>query len=164
MADDADSTTVPNNEFHIHVRQEGKQCLPGRTYGCCGRMLSRGTVAEIKGLFTLSWPTVLSYFFYHLVSMITLFFAGHLGKVELAAGTLAISFINVSGISIFHGLCSALETLSSQAYGAKNFHMVGVVLQRGMWIFGITCILTWALWINSELLLLMIHQKRNVAS
>ena len=164
MADDADNTTLPNYAFHIHVRQEGKQCLPGRTYGPCGRMLSRSTVAEIKGLFTLSWPTVLSYFFYHLVFMITLFFAGRLGEVELAAGTLAISFINVSGTSVFHGLCSALETLSSQAYGAKNFRMVGVVLQRGMWIFGITCILTWALWINSELLLLMIHQKRNVAS
>ena len=128
MADDADITTLPNYEFHIHVRQKGKQCLPGRTYGPCDRMLSRCTVAEIKGLFTLSWPTVSSYFFYHLVFMITLCFAGHLGEVELAAGTLAISFINLFGPSIFHGLCSALEALSSQADGAKNFRMVGVVL------------------------------------
>ena len=160
MADDAESTMLPN----IHVRQEGKQCLQGGTSGCCGRMLSRSTVAEIKGLFTLAWPTILSYFFYNLVPMITLFFAGRVGEVELAAGTLALSFINVTGPSIFIGLCSALETLSSQAYGAKNLRMVGVVLQRGVWILGITCILTWTLWINAELLLLMVHQKRNVAS
>ena len=162
MADDAESSTLPNNEFSIHVRQEGHQCLQGRTRGRCGRMLSGSTAAEIKGLFTLAWPTVLSSFFYHLVSMITLFFAGRVGEVELAAGTLAISFIKVSGTSIFVGLCSALETLSSQAYGAKNFRLVGVVLQRGVWILGITCILTWTLWINTALLLLMVHQKKNV--
>jgi len=164
MADDAENRTLPNNEFNIHVRQQDKQRLHGRTSGCCGGVLSRSVVAEIKDLFTLAWPTVLSYFFYHLVFMISLFFAGRLGEVELAAGTLAISFINVFGPSIFHGLCSAMETLSSQAYGAKNLRMVGVVLQKGIWIFGITCILTWTLWINSELLLLMLHQKKNVAS
>ena len=164
MVGDAESTMLPNNEFNIHVRQEGKQCLQGRTSGCCVRMLSRSTCAEIKGLFNLAWPSVLSYFFYNLVFMITLFFAGRVGEVELAAGTLAISFINVTGRSIFIGLCSALETLSSQAYGSKNFRLVGVVLQRGVWILGITCILTWSLWINTELLLLMVHQKKNVTS
>lgn len=165
MANDRENQALPNNEFNIHVKQQSKQCLQGRTSGCCGGdMLSRSIVSEIKGLFTLAWPTVLSYFFHHLVFMISLFFAGRVGEVELAAGTLAISFINLFGPSIFLGLCSALEALSSQAYGAKNFRMVGVVLQRGMWIFGITCILTWALWINSELLLLMIHQKKNVTS
>ena len=167
MANDAENQALPNNEFNIHVRQQDKQWLQGRTSGCCGGdMLSRSVVAEIKGLFSLAWPTVLSYsyFFHHLVFMISLFFAGRLGKVELAAGTLATSFINVFGPSIFHGLSSAIETLSSQAFGARNFSMVGVVLHRGMWIFGMTCILTWAPWINSELLFLMVHQKRNVAS
>jgi len=164
MADDAENRALPNNEFNVHVRQQDKQYLQGRTCGCRGGVLSRSVVAEIKGLFTLAWPTVLSHFFYHLVFVISLFFAGRLGEVELAAGTLAICFNNVSGPSVFYGLCSALETLSSQAYGAKNLHMVGVVLQRGMWIFGITRILIWTLWINSELLLLMVHQEKNVAS
>lgn len=164
MADDAENRALPNNEFNIHVRQQDKQYLQGRTCGCRGGVLSRSIVAEIKGLFTLAWPTVLSHFFYHLVFMISLFFVGRLGEVELAAGTLAISFIKVTGISIFTGLCSALETLSSQAFGAKNFHLVGVVLQRGVWILGIMCLLTWTVWINSELLLLMVNQKKNVTS
>ncbi|XP_078367532.1 multidrug and toxin extrusion protein 2-like [Oculina patagonica] len=163
MTDDMEHTGLPNNHFKIHVRQRGKQCLQGKTSGCCGGVLSRSTFDELKGLFTLAWPTVLGYFFFHLVSMITLFFAGHVGEVELAAATLAISFINITGVSIFFGLCSALETLSSQAFGAKNFRMVGVVLQRGVWILGIACILMWTLWINAELLLLMVHQKKNIA-
>ena len=121
MANDAENQALPNNEFNIHVRQRDKQCLQGRTSGYCGGdVLSRSVVAEIKGLFSLAWPTVLSYFFHHLVFMIKLFFAGRLGKVELAAGTLAISFINVFGPSIIHGLSSAIETLSSQAFGARN--------------------------------------------
>jgi len=86
----------------------------------CGRMFSRSVVAEIKGLFTLAWPPVLSYLSHHLVFMISTFFAGRLGEVELAAGTLAISFINVTGPSIFHGLCFAMETLSSQAYSLPS--------------------------------------------
>ena len=95
--------------------------------------------------------------------MISLFFAGRLGEVELAAGTLAISFINITGPSMFIGLASAVETLCSQAFGARNYSLVGVVLQRGVWILGITCILTWTLWINTERLLLLVHQKKNVA-
>ena len=121
MANDAENQALPNDEFNIHVRQQDKQCLQGRKSGFCGGdVLSRSEVAEIKGLFSLAWPTVLSYFFHHLVFMIKLFFAGRLGKVELAAGTLAISFINVFGPSIIHGLSSAIETLSSQAFGARN--------------------------------------------
>ena len=95
--------------------------------------------------------------------MITLFFAGRLGEVELAAGTLAISFVNVTGPSLFTGLSSALETLGSQAVGAKNYRMAGIAFQSGIWILGIACILTWALWINAELLLLRVEQKRNVS-
>ena len=96
--------------------------------------------------------------------MINLFFAGHLGEVELAAGTLGISFINITGPnSLFFGLASAVETLCSQAFGARNYSLVGVVLPRGVWILGITCILTWTLWVNTERLLLLVHQKKNVA-
>ena len=166
MANNAEHAALTNNHFEVHVRvkQGDKQCLKvEKTSGCCGGLLSRSTCDEIKGLFTLAWPSVLSFFFLHLVSMISLFFAGRVGETELAAATLALSFINITGPSVFIGLCSALETLSSQAFGAKNFRMVGVVLQRGVWIIGITCILTWTLWINTELLLLMVHQKRNIA-
>ena len=155
--------TTDLSEFQVHVR-DSKSHKPNRENSdCFRRLFSESTRTEIKELFSLAWPTVLSYFFFHLVSMISLFFAGHLGKVELAAGTLAISFINVTGPSLFIGLGSAIETLCSQAYGAKNYRLVGVVLQRGVWILGITCILTWTLWINTELFLLMIHQKEKVA-
>lgn len=160
MADVADTTDLSKepSEYQIHVRHS----KPKET-GCCGQFLSGSTCKEIKELFILAWPTVFSYFFFHLVNMISLFFAGRLGEVELAAGTLALSFVNVTGPSLFIGLGSAVETLCSQAFGARNYRLVGVVLQRGVWILGICCILTWSLWVNSELLLLLLKQEKNVA-
>ena len=146
-------------EFQIHVCHSREE----KTGHCHGGFLSGSYSKEIKELFTLAWPTVLSYFFYHMIHMISLFFAGRVGKLELAAGTLALSFINVTGPSLFIGLSSAVETLCSQAFGAKNYHLVGVVLQRGFWILGLICILAWSLWVNSELLLLLVQQEKNVA-
>ena len=145
-------------EFQIHIRHSREEKA-----GHCHGFLSGSYCKEIKELFTLAWPTVLSYFFYHMIHMISLFFAGRVGKLELAAGTLALSFINVTGPSLFIGLGSAVETLCSQAFGARNYRLVGVVLQRGVWILGLTCILAWSLWVNTELLLLLVHQEKNVA-
>ena len=39
--------------------------------------------------------------------------------------------LNLFGMGMFYGLNSALETLVSQAYGAKNLYLCGVYLQRG---------------------------------
>ena len=167
MVDDAENGewSKDRSDFQVHVRQSKSNKVCSVHTGCLavGRLLSGSAGKEIKELFTLAWPTVLSYFFFHLVSMITLFFAGRLGEMELAAGTLALAFINVTGNSLYIGLGSAVETLCSQAFGAKNYRLVGVVLQRGVWISGISCILTWILWINTELLLWMVHQKESVA-
>ena len=146
-------------EFQIQVGHSREE----KAGHCHGGLLSGSYCKEIKELFTLAWPTVLSYFFYHMIHMISLFFAGRIGKLELAAGTLALSFINVTGPSLFIGLGSAVETLCSQAFGARNYRLVGVVLQRGVWILGLTCILAWSLWVNSELLLLLVQQEKNVA-
>ena len=165
MVDDGENAewSKDPSDFQVHTRQSKSNEVCSVHNGCLGKLLSASTGKEIKELCTLAWPTILSYFFYHLVYMITFFFAGRLGEVELAAGALALAFINVTGTSLFIGLGSAVETLCSQAFGAKNYHLVGVVLQRGVWILGISCILTWILWINTELLLLMVHQKESVA-
>ena len=68
------------SEFQIHV-----QHLTEEKSGLCCQLLSGSNYKEIKELFSLAWPTVFSYFFYHMVNMISLFFAGRVGEVELAA-------------------------------------------------------------------------------
>lgn len=93
----------------------------------------------------------------------SIFFCGQIGKLELAAGTLGISFYNVFGFSIAIGLCSALDTLCSQAYGANNFRMVGIVLQRGICILGISMIFVYCFWMTTGHFLLAIGIEEEIS-
>jgi len=48
----------------------------------------------------------------------------------LAAASLGNTFANVTGMSIMVGLSSALSTLASQAYGARDYRLVVVIVAR----------------------------------
>ena len=144
----------------MHLESEER---PSST-GCCSKnFLSAKSKYEIKELFRLSWPTILSYFLHNSLFMTSLLFAGHLGDLELAAATLGLSFVNMTGVFIGVGLVTGIETLGSQAYGARNFRMVGIVLQRGFWILGVALVLVWAFWLNTDSLLLLMAQEEEVA-
>lgn len=58
-------------------------------------------------------------------------FIGRLGPKELAAASLAISYMNVCCQTVNYGLATGLETVVSQANGAARFREVGIYLQRG---------------------------------
>jgi len=45
---------------------------------------------------------------------------------------LSTTLYNVSGLSLLLGFASAMETFCGQAYGARNYKLVGVVLQRAL--------------------------------
>ena len=47
-------------------------------------------------------------------SLVSLAFAGHLGKLSLSQAVLATSAYNITGVSMLLGLASGMETLCSQ--------------------------------------------------
>ena len=62
-------------------------------------------------------------------------FIGHLeDPVLLAAAGVGNMVLNLFGMAVFYGLNAGLETLVSQAYGAKNLELCGLYLQRGRYI------------------------------
>uniref|UniRef100_A0A8B9YJ98 Multidrug and toxin extrusion protein n=1 Tax=Bos mutus grunniens TaxID=30521 RepID=A0A8B9YJ98_BOSMU len=127
------------------------------------RLVPVGFGAEARTLFVLSGPLFLFQMLNFMVYVVSTVFCGHLGTVELAAVTLSVAFVNVCGVSIGFGLSSACDTLMSQSFGSPNKKHVGVILQRGVLVLLLCCLPCWALFLNTQLILLLCRQDPAVS-
>jgi MATE family multidrug resistance protein len=118
---------------------------------------------EIKALFHLSWPIILTVFLQLSLTVVNVLFCGRLGKAELDASGLAISFTNVTGLSVGMGFATACDTLFSQAYGGKNLVRVGITLQKAIFILGLLLLPIYGIWLNTESIMLLLQQDPEVA-
>lgn len=84
----------------------------------------------------------------------------------LSALVLAEALYNVSGYSVVSGLASALETLCGQAYGAKNYHMLAVMLVRAQLVCLLATLPTVLVWASGSLAVLLpkIGQDPDIAT
>ncbi|XP_036767525.1 multidrug and toxin extrusion protein 2 isoform X2 [Manis pentadactyla] len=140
--------------------------VPPDQGGCCPalrRLVPVGFGAEAWKLFVLSGPLFLFQVLTFMNYIVSSVFCGHLGKVELSSATLFVAFVNVCGISIGLGLSSACDTLMSQSFGSPNKKHVGVLLQRGTLVLLLCCLPCWALFLNTEQILLLFRQDPTVA-
>jgi multidrug resistance protein, MATE family len=76
-----------------------------------------------------------------------------LGRLEdadfIGAATLGNMMCNITGFSLAFGLCSALDTLISQAYGAKLYKLTGLHTQRAIVILTLCTMPVYFLWLQT---------------
>ncbi|XP_061371164.1 protein DETOXIFICATION 51-like [Gastrolobium bilobum] len=119
-------------------------------------------IAEVKSLLFLAFPIALTALIFYSRSMVSMLFLGYLGDQELAAGSLAIAFANITGYSVLSGLALGMEPLCTQAFGAKRPKVLSLTLQRCV-IFLLVCSIPISvLWLNMSTILLSLHQQPNI--
>ncbi|CAL5435493.1 unnamed protein product [Camellia sinensis] len=93
---------------------------------------------ETKKMWMVAAPAIFTRFSTFGINVISQAFVGHIGPTELAGYALVYTVLFRFANGILLGMASALETLCGQAYGAKQYHMLGVYLQRS-WIVLFIC-------------------------
>ncbi|PIN20914.1 putative membrane protein, predicted efflux pump [Handroanthus impetiginosus] len=88
---------------------------------------------ENKKMWVVAAPAMFTRFSTFGINVISQAFVGHIGATELAAYALVFTLLTRFANGLLLGVASGLETLCGQAYGAKQYHMLGVYLQRS-WI------------------------------
>ncbi|GAV84719.1 MatE domain-containing protein [Cephalotus follicularis] len=119
-------------------------------------------ITEAKSLFNLAFPIALTALILYSRSIISMLFLGHLGDLELAAGSLAIAFANITGYSVLSGLALGMEPLCSQAFGAQRPKLLSITLQRSVIFLLVSSIPISLLWLNMAKILLFFHQDPNI--
>ncbi|XP_039117973.1 protein DETOXIFICATION 16-like [Dioscorea cayenensis subsp. rotundata] len=120
-------------------------------------------ITEVKKQSWLLVPIIVSGVLEKLIQIISLSFVGHLGDLPLSAASMAASISGITGMSILMGMLNALDTLCGQAYGAKEYHLLGIYLQRAMLLNVVTCIPLAFVWPFAGKILHAIGQNEEIS-
>ncbi|KAK7314620.1 hypothetical protein VNO77_33147 [Canavalia gladiata] len=121
------------------------------------------TADEIKKQLWLAGPMICVSVFQYSLQIISLMFVGHLDELLLAGASMATSFVNVTGFNLLLGLSSTLDTFCGQAYGAQQYHMVGLHTQGAMLVTTIATIPVSIIWVYLRPILVVLHQDKTIA-
>lgn len=118
---------------------------------------------ESKKLWIVAGPAIFNRFSTFGIMVVAQSFIGHIGSTELAAYALVMTVLVRFANGILLGMASALETLCGQAYGAKQYDMLGVYLQRSWIVIFLTSILLLPIYIFTKPILVALGQDENIA-
>ena len=110
-------------------------------------------------------PSIIGAFFSFMQETINLIFIGRLNDpILLAAVGMGNIAINMLGVAVFMGMNGSLDTLVSQAFGAKDIRLCGVYLNRGRWVVTIIFIPIFGMFLISGTILKAFGQNEQVAN
>ncbi|KEH38711.1 MATE efflux family protein [Medicago truncatula] len=120
-------------------------------------------IKEAKHQLMFALPIILTTILYYSITLVSVMLVGHLGELQLAGATLANSWFGVTAVGVMVGLSGALDTLCGQAFGAKEYHMLGIYLQSSCIISFIFSIIISIIWFYTEPILVLLHQSQDIA-
>lgn len=103
---------------------------------------------ELRKLLELALPGALSTYCFFAVSITELSVVGHLGVDELAAVAYAQMCLDLSMLVCMQGFNAGMNALCSQAFGAKNFHLLGEYALLTSLLLTVACVPLSVLWWN----------------
>ncbi|XP_073220769.1 protein DETOXIFICATION 16-like isoform X2 [Cicer arietinum] len=121
-------------------------------------------IEEVKKQLWLSGPLISVTLLNFGINLISVMFVGHLGELSLSGASMATSFASVTGFSLLVGMASALDTLCGQSYGAKQYQMLGIHMQRAMFILMIVAIPLSIIWANTKSILIFLGQDPEIST
>ncbi|KAL0400797.1 UNVERIFIED_CONTAM: protein DETOXIFICATION 49 [Sesamum latifolium] len=121
-------------------------------------------IQEAISLSGIAFPMILTGLLLYSRSMISMLFLGRLGDLALAGGSLAVGFANITGYSILSGLAMGMEPICGQAFGAKKYTLLGLSLQRTVFLLVLTSFPISILWLNMKRILLFCGQDEAIAT
>ncbi|KAF5749139.1 MATE efflux family protein [Tripterygium wilfordii] len=119
--------------------------------------------SETKKIWLVAGPAIFTRFSTFGVIVVSQAFIGHIGPTELAAYSLVFTVFLRFSNGILLGMASALETLCGQAYGAKQYHMLGIYLQRSWIVLSLTAIFVLPIFIFTTPILKFLGQEEGIA-
>ncbi|AES73110.2 protein DETOXIFICATION 27 [Medicago truncatula] len=125
--------------------------------------LIQQTCLESKKLWHIAAPSIFSRLTMFSITVVSQSFAGHLNDLDLAAISIACTLLIAITFGFLLGMASALETLCGQAYGARQYHMLGVYLQRSWVVLFFSSILLLPMFVFATPVLKFIGQPVAVA-
>ncbi|KAJ6793452.1 protein DETOXIFICATION 16-like [Iris pallida] len=146
-----DGSSSPNSPFLLPI--------PSHHHHHANHTLLCG---EVERQLRLAAPLVAASLLQYSLQLISAMFVGHLGELPLSAVSLASSFANVTGFSVLLGMGSALDTLCGQANGAKQFHMLGIHMQRAILVLFIASIPLSLVWAYTSEILMAVGQNPEI--
>ncbi|GAB4853592.1 Protein DETOXIFICATION 16 [Ancistrocladus abbreviatus] len=121
-------------------------------------------VAEVKKQLKLAGPLMSVNLLVNCLQVISVMFVGHLGELPLSGASMATSFASVTGCSLMMGMGSALDTFCGQSFGAKQYHMLGIHMQRAMLVLLLLSIPLALIWANTGTILRFLGQDPQISA
>ncbi|KAK4282058.1 hypothetical protein QN277_013479 [Acacia crassicarpa] len=118
---------------------------------------------ESKKMWVVAGPAIFTRFSTFGIQIVSQAFIGHIGSTELAAFAITMTVLIRFANGVLLGMASALETLCGQAYGAKQYEMLGIYLQRSWIVLFLTSLMMLPIFIFTAPILELLGQDKSIA-